>query len=213
MSVLPRGAAVTAYTDPMRAPKAFDPRRLDVAAFAKAGGHLDGCTPLRDLRRLAEAVLDDPSAEVPWTLDGNWRQPAGDEPQWRVHLKAAVTVHMTCQRCLETAPLALSVDRRLRFVMDEREAEALDEASEDEDVLVLPSRLQVAQLLEDELILTLPIVPRHDLCPNPLPVAADLLPSDVPDAAVAGESAASDDPPPANPFAALAALKTARKPG
>jgi uncharacterized protein len=50
-------------------------------------------------------------------------------------------------------------------------------------------------LVEDELILSLPIVPRHDQCPDPLPMPVDEL----------------DEGPAAHPFQALAALK--RPPG
>ena len=69
------------------------------------------------------------------------------------------------------------------------EAAQLDEHSED-DVLALPQRLDLHELLEDELILALPIVPRHGVCPQALPLAA------VPEAEAAP-----------NPFAALAALR------
>ena len=85
---------------------------------------------------------------------------------------------------------ALRVQRRFRFVRSEEEALRLDEESED-DVLVLPARLDLLEFLEDELILALPIVPRHDACPSPLPLAA----------------LTSQEAPAPNPFAALAALR------
>ena len=56
--------------------------------------------------------------------------------------------------------------------------------------------LGVPELIEDELLLALPLVPRHDVCPAPLPRAF-----------------VEDDPatdPADNPFAALAALKNDR---
>ena len=83
----------------------------------------------------------------------------------------------------------------MRFVRSEAEAERLDEVSDD-DVLVLLPRLDLHELAEDELILALPLVPRHDdVCPEPLPMPIDDLPS--------------EEPAP-NPFAALAALRSAR---
>jgi uncharacterized protein len=86
---------------------------------------------------------------------------------------------------------ALTVDRRFRFVRTEAEALKLDEVSED-DVLVLEPRLDVGTLLEDELILGLPIVPMHRACPQPLQPPQD---------------AVLDDAAP-HPFAALAALRS-----
>jgi uncharacterized protein len=85
----------------------------------------------------------------------------------------------------------LRVQRRFRFMRSEEEALRLDEDSED-DVLVLPARLDLLELLEDELILALPIVPRHEVCPTPLPMPV--------------QAEAAEAPAP-NPFAALAALR------
>ena len=65
----------------------------------------------------------------------------------------------------------LQVKTTLRFVRDEALAEKLDEESE-EDVLVLSAALDLHALIEDELILNLPIVPRHTQCPEPLPMSA-----------------------------------------
>ena len=61
-------------------------------------------------------------------------------------------------------------------------------------VLALTPALDLADLIEDELLLALPLVPRHDVCPAPLPVPDN---ADVP-----------EEDEPVNPFAALAALKT-----
>jgi uncharacterized protein len=93
----------------------------------------------------------------------------------------------------------VTVDRRFRFVAGDDEAARLDEESED-DVLVLQARLNLLELLEDELILALPLVPRHATCPEPLLAPAGGEPEGMPD----------EEPAP-NPFAVLAALR-GRKP-
>jgi uncharacterized protein len=90
--------------------------------------------------------------------------------------------------------VALQVERRLRFVHGEDAAAQLDAQSED-DVLALTRALDLRELIEDELLLALPIVPRHEVCAEPLPVAID-----------AEADAPAGDPAP-GPFAALAALK------
>jgi uncharacterized protein len=89
----------------------------------------------------------------------------------------------------------IDIDRWIRFVDTESEAAALDVDSDD-DVLALPRHLDARELIEDELLLALPLVPRHEVCPEPLPV---------PDAAA--EPAAEVEAERPNPFAALAALK------
>jgi uncharacterized protein len=88
----------------------------------------------------------------------------------------------------------LVADRSIRFVPGEDQAEALDAESED-DVLALTRALDLRTLVEDELLLALPIVPRHDVCP---------------DAALASAHAAPAPTPAENPFAALVALKSGR---
>ena len=51
----------------------FDPLRLDVAAFAKDGGALEGEWPLASLERLAESTLPGTTGSAPavtWRLTG-----------------------------------------------------------------------------------------------------------------------------------------------
>jgi uncharacterized protein len=88
----------------------------------------------------------------------------------------------------------VSSDRSFRFVPDEATAEAEDEASE-EDLLVLTPELNVWDLMEDELIMSAPLVPKHDICPTLVPMSA--VDEDF-------EAALEARP---NPFAALAQLK------
>jgi uncharacterized protein len=57
------------------------------------------------------------------------------------------------------------VKRWLRFAGDEAEAAELDAESED-DVLPLQRWLNLKDLVEDELLLALPLVPRHEQCPE-----------------------------------------------
>jgi len=177
------------------------PRSLNVHALCQEAGQLTGHSPLSDMARLHESLFDAPPAEaaVDWSAQGSLLRASGGQPGVWLHLRASVPVTLQCQRCLQPVSQALEVDRHFRFVRSEQEAERLDETAE-EDVLVLTPRLDLHELLEDELILALPLVPRHEgRCPAPLP-----LPVDDPLAEAA---------PPPNPFAALAALRTPRKGG
>jgi uncharacterized protein len=76
-------------------------------------------------------------------------------------------------------------------------AAAQDETSE-EDVLALSRDFNLFELIEDEVLMSLPLVPRHEVCP----VAVKLAVVD-PDF----ESALEDKP---KPFAALAKLRTSK---
>ena len=173
----------------------FDPRRLDVQAFAEAGAQLDGEQALADWPRLAEsASAGVPQVELPpvrWTLRGESRPVRGAPPQTWLHLKAEAQIDLECQRCLQPVRTALQAQRSFLFVAGEEAAAELDADSED-DVLALTRALDAPALIEDELLLSLPLVPKHELCPS------------------APTLASSDDTPaeaPPHPFAGLAALK------
>lgn len=173
--------------------KSIDPRRLDVAALAADHAELAGAWPLRELARLAESALIDetPDAQVHWQAAGELRPLPGGVAEVWLHLKAEVDLALSCQRCLGPVHDTVRVDRALRFVADEQQAAALDAELED-DVLSLERVLDLAELIEDELLLALPLVPRHDECPVPLPLTEDPAPE-------------QERP---NPFAVLAQLKT-----
>lgn len=168
---------------------------LDVLAFCRAEDTLSGQWPVLQMQRLAAGLegVPEAGAVVSWSAQGSLRPVTGAQPEVWLHLQGQATVTLQCQRCLQAMSEALVVDRRFRFVRHEDEAARLDEELED-DVLVLPTRLDLIELLEDELILALPIVPRHEgECPQPLPIRSD-----------AAEAAA----PAPHAFAALAALKS-----
>ena len=182
-----------------------DPSRLDVVAFAKAAGHLSGTTELAGLTRLTENALspsDGFPAAIDWSLEGLCTERAGREPEVRLHLVARCTLWLQCQRCLQPLAQPLQVDGLFRFVAGDEEAARLDDESEHEDVLPLPRALKLDDLIEDELILALPIIPRHDTCPQPLVFVGD---------AIADDTPAAIEPAP-HPFAALARLKTGESP-
>ena len=158
----------------MSTARRFDPRHLNVIALAEAAAELDGSWPVADLPRLQQDALpwpEGPAPDVTWRVQGASRSDATGDPEIRLSLQAGTTLRLTCQRCLQAMTQPLSVDARLRFVRDEATAEKLDD-NDEEDVLVLPPVLDLRELVEDELILALPLVPRHERCPEPLPTAA-----------------------------------------
>lgn len=182
----------------------FKAHRLDLQAFARADGRLDGTTPLSTLPRLRASAhgRDDPEAPpvdggVQWRVAGELRERVGTAPQVWLHVTAHTTLPLTCQRCLKPVSQTLDVDRSFRFVANESEA-AEQDADAEEDVLVLSRQFNVLELIEDELLLDLPVIARHEVCPEPLAAAA-----------AEAEDEAPEEPRP-NPFAALEALK---KPG
>lgn len=158
--------------------RGFDPQRLDVAALARAGSSLEARWPWAAMDRLAAAAHPEAQApgEVSATVRGERIERLGDEPRHVLHLRAELTLPLVCQRCLGPVDCDLVVDRPIVFVEGEERAAALD-AEMDDDVLALAPALDLRELVEDELLLALPLVPRHELCPNPLPLAEAAAPA------------------------------------
>lgn len=168
-------------------------------AFAQAGALYAAREPLGLFARLAAELPDGVDAAgltLSWEVQGELRAGArGGEPTIWLHLQVQATLPLSCQRCLAPVDTNLVVDRWFRFVSDEAEAEAEDEDSE-EDVLALEPRPSLRELIEDELLMELPLLPMHDRCPEVL--LAPLAP-------VSG--AQDGEAPRRNPFAELAKLK------
>jgi uncharacterized protein len=146
-----------------------------------------GSLPVAGLGRLREALAD-ATGSVTYTLD--FGRDSLLEGFVDVHAEAALT--LTCQRTLEPFVLPVNVDTRLGLINDERQEAALP--ADCEPLLVnADGQLNLADVIEDELLLALPLVPIN---PD----------SRLPDALAqvdAGADAEIED----NPFAVLRELK------
>ena len=91
---------------------------------------------------------------------------ASGEQVWLV-LSGDVALPQICQRCLGAVDVPVAFKREFRFVATEDLAASEDEASE-EDVLALSRDFHLMDLIEDELLMALPVVPKHEVCPEPV---------------------------------------------
>jgi uncharacterized protein len=177
--------------------KEFTARRLDVKGFAEEGAKLSDVSAVQQHARLmAETRGRGGDAPVSWAISGEMRNRQHVQPDIWLHVKAQVTLSLTCQRCLEPVEVSVSVDRSFRFVPDEEMAAAQDDESE-EDVLALGRSFDAVELIEDELLMEIPLAPAHETCP---PVKL----------AVADSSFESATDRRENPFASLGRLKTGK---
>mgnify|MGYP000352494674 CR=1 FL=1 len=168
--------------------------RIDVKTFAKTHALVSEQTPLGQFERLSQDCVGEVLGEVAWSVQGSMQASAsGGQSAW-LHMKASAVVPLTCQRCLSLVDVPLSIDQDFRFVADEATALAEDDASA-EDLLVISHDFDVLELVEDELLMALPIVPMHESCESE---HAQTLADDADNV--------GDDKP--HPFAALAALRT-----
>jgi uncharacterized protein len=130
---------------------------VDSVQFARTNGELSGSATMSDLKRLALVVLAQE--------DGLQVRLVGfqdDEARPCLRLRVNGAIRLACQRCLEPLSLEFSSDRS--FILVEREDDMTELADEDDAIesLMADGELDVLVLVEDEILLQIPIAPAHD---------------------------------------------------
>jgi uncharacterized protein len=167
------------------------PKEIDPFRMAQNGLTIEGQLPLADLPRLSQALLsNEGSVSVKMSFD------VDEIGTPYVEGNFSVTVAITCQRCMELMSLDLNVNNLLAMVIGERKVEGLAEQY-DPWVLENSDPVLLSNVVEDELILSLPLVPRHE---------QPCLPDEAWSAGDIEESIVEDKP--VSPFAVLSSLKT-----
>jgi len=144
------------------------PVSIDGAEFARRGECLEGAAPLAALSRLQD-VLTDTDGTVSYRLAGR----VGRDGKPAIHVMVTGTVRVACQRCLQPVEIALQGSRRLVFVPAATLGDFEDE-DEDSDYLPTEDRVSPMELVVDEILLAMPLSPRHaeSECPVSLPFEA-----------------------------------------
>jgi uncharacterized protein len=164
------------------------PEMLDAWRMVAARRGIQGRLPLSALTRLRDSLVDT-EGEVTFSIDF-------DQDPLKVpfaELKIDAELPLECQRSLQRFLLPVRIEQRLGLIRSEAEEAALPPGYEP---LLMPEdgMLRTAELVEDELILAIPVVP---VMPGSEEVERDW-PAD---------EAEAPEPERPNPFAALAALK------
>ncbi len=130
------------------------PVHIDPIRFAETGRVLEGEIPLVGMKRLTDLLLDDGgdvSVKLEFSVD--------NEGLHVLHGRITSSLELICQRCLDGMVLEIDSDFHLAFV-PEGKVEA--EVPEHYEPFMLDGELIYLQdIIEDELILALPIVPKH----------------------------------------------------
>jgi uncharacterized protein len=128
---------------------------IDSMHFAQSGGQFSGELGADALPRLAD-ILPRESAVVQYLLQGETHmgRPA-------IRLRARVTVQLVCQRCLGTYAEDMVMERVYPIARDDAELARWEREDPLLDALVAEPRMAVPELIEDEILLSLPTVPRH----------------------------------------------------
>jgi uncharacterized protein len=150
---------------------ALDLKQFALLAFShrKLGGQVElaGRIPLSNFPRFSAEKTPDTPAESPiaWSLHSDGQVFQG-HPSILLCLRAEI--FLVCQRCLEPYLQNLALQRRLVLVQTQAQvdAEPIDKA--DIDFLVGSDKFDLLDLLEEQLMLNLPLIPKHSSCDPPV---------------------------------------------
>jgi uncharacterized protein len=138
---------------------------IDSLEFTRRHGSLSGRLQLANLSRLRD-MLFEASGNLDFEVSG---ESVGREAFLALKLDGAL--QLTCQRCLEALEFDISVSSRVMLIEpgmpwpDEVQIGGLeDEAC---DAIEASRELDLAPLLEEEVLLSLPLSPRHERCESP----------------------------------------------
>jgi uncharacterized protein len=132
---------------------------IDGLEFARAGSSLLGAWPASDFPRLRD-VLHSGSGSIACELEGV--PEVNGRPALRLRLSGAL--QLTCQRCLDALEFPVHVDATLLLAQAQAEIDAEPFDAEGPEWIVAHREMQVHSLVEDELLLALPLAPRHERC-------------------------------------------------
>jgi len=128
---------------------------IDSLEFAQTGQSLRGDLPIPELTRLRDSladVLGKIEFVVKGGLDGR-RRPT-------LSVEVSGVLHLQCQRCLGVLDYPLRISSTLLLVSPSGVA-AEDLEAEDAEWIEASTTLDVTELVEDEILLSLPYAPRH----------------------------------------------------
>lgn len=128
---------------------------IDALDFVRnAGVHHGKITPV-ELERLQDYLADNHGG-FEYTVSGALN--GAGNPALRITIKG--TINLQCQRCLAGLVHVLDLETDILLARDENELSRFDEDDSVDGILAIPE-MDMLALIEDEIILGLPISPRH----------------------------------------------------
>ena len=135
---------------------------IDSLDFARNGQQISGEVPVAELPRLM-GVLENPQGTLRYSVQGV----VDKQGNPALHISVAGQCQLRCQRCLNGLAYPVRLDTRL-LLRDQASLDALDDnvagtEQEEFDSILADVHLNVLDLLEEEILLSLPIAPKHEL--------------------------------------------------
>ena len=129
---------------------------MDPIRFAREAASLGGEFALAEVDRLRDELAEE-GGLVTYRLVGAL---VGGRPALRLHIDANPTLR--CQRCLGPYVHPLRLDGVIFLARNDAEMERWENIDPLLDVIVAVEHMDVRLLVEDEILLSLPVVPRHE---------------------------------------------------
>jgi DUF177 domain-containing protein len=136
----------------------LQPAAIDGLAFARSGGVLKGRLSVESLPRLARSGCS--NSVLDFVLEGEINERG--KPGFRLTIDGSV--RLECQRCLGKFDFPLRLEVQLELAASEADILAADD---DVDRVLAGREMSVAALVEEEVILDLPMAPKHAQCGAP----------------------------------------------
>jgi uncharacterized protein len=136
---------------------------IDGFQFSRLKERRDGECAVADFARLAEELAE-PTGTIRWVLQGG----ADAAGHAQLTLSVSATVRLMCQRCLLPYVFDVVSESVLLLAKDEAAADEIEAMLADDsiDVIVGSKAMNVLELIEDEILLTIPLSPKHPVCPD-----------------------------------------------
>lgn len=150
---------VHSRVDPLAAGDMADVK-FDAFHFARGAGRRSGRIPVARFERLCAAGVR-PEGELTVELRGG----ETDGKPW-LQIVVAGELKMVCQRCLEVLAVSLAIDNRLmvRATASDQHDDAEWTVEDIDDELIGSGPLDIGDVVEDEILLEIPMVALHDAC-------------------------------------------------
>ena len=139
-----------------------DPVIIEPRQFARERATASGSFAADTLPRLADLLFDAASATEPrgnviYRVTGFVTRK--DQPAVRIEVRGEISLR--CERCLERLNYPLALQREIVLVAGVEEFELPVDEEEDVDTIPALSRIDLRELVEEEILLALPMAPRH----------------------------------------------------
>ncbi len=132
---------------------------IDGMQFARTEQSVEGGFAVKTLPRLLETLASG-DGEIRYRIQGRYQ--VNDKPVLECSISGSV--QLQCQRCLAAMTHQLDIHSRLVLVSSEAKLPDTQDEPDDVDTIVASAEMVVAELVEEEILLSLPMIPRHEVC-------------------------------------------------